>query len=161
MRGRRIWPLARCTLTICFRLPAMPNVRVSVLAALPLVASCASHHSTPQPSPAALSPRCQAVSDSIATITELAALPEGGVRDVGRYRMPSLPAGTPSGTRVLIRYVARPDGTAEPGTIEIRGIDDAGFRSRALTAIRSVRLLPASIDGCPVRSRVDVYTTKL
>lgn len=138
-----------------------PNVRTRLLAALTLVAACASHPGTPQPLPAALSPRCQAVTDSIAAVTELGALPEGGFREAGRYRMPSLPANTPSGTRVLIRYVARPDGTAEPGTIEIRGIEDAGFRSRALTAIRSVHLLPASIDGCPVRSRVDVYTTKL
>jgi len=145
----------------CLTMPFTPDVRILVLPALAFVAACGSRAITPQPSPVALSPRCQAVADSVATITELAALPEGSFRGGATYRTPSLPADTPSGTRVLVRYVVRPDSTAEPKTVEIQGVEDAGFRAQALMGIRRLRLQPATIDGCPVRSRVDIYTTKM
>ena len=143
----------------------IPTLSVRALVALGsaalLITACVSHPKTAAAPAPALSPRCQAVVDSVGAITDLASLPQGGLASPRGFSMPTLPASTPSGTRVLLRYVARPDGTAEPGTVEILGIDDAGFRAQALMRIRRLRLLPAKVDGCPVRSRVDYYITKM
>jgi hypothetical protein len=104
--------------------------------------------------------RCQAINDSLASISELAALPEGGFRDAGTYRSPRLPAGTRKGTQVLVRYVSGSDGVPEPGVVAITGTGDATFREQAAARIRGVRLLPGRVEGCAVRSRIDVYITK-
>lgn len=121
--------------------------------------ACASRpQATPQPAPDA--ERCRAINDSLAAEINLGALPEGGFRDSHGYRSPPLPADTPKGDMVLVRYVARPDGTPEPETLVVAGTVDPGFRDQALAAIQGVRLLPARIEGCAVRSRVDVYIMK-
>ena len=134
---------------------------LSLLAFLALGASlaCAPRpRAAPHPAPDAA--RCQAINDSLAAVTSLGELPQGSLRDSSGYRAPDPPSDVASGDMVLIRYVARPDGTPEPETLVIAGTGDTAFRDRALAGIQGVRLLPARIEGCPVRSRVDVYNTK-
>jgi len=135
-------------------------MRRLVFAATLFIIACGSHSTAPQPASVALSPRCQAVADSMGAITDLDALPEGAFAN-SHVRTPTAPATVTPGTRILLRYVARPDGTAEPGTVEIRGTADPAFRAQALRQTNRLRLLPATVDGCPVRSRVDVYLTKM
>lgn len=135
--------------------------RALLLPAIGLLAACASRtRVAPTSGAAALPARCQAINDSLAALSDLAVLPEGGFQNGGAYRSPRLPEAMPKGTRVLVRYVAGPDGAAEPGTVQITGTDDAAFRDQALASVRGVRLLPGRIAGCPARSRVDVYITK-
>lgn len=138
----------------------MSHRTMSVTAIAALLAACASRAAVaPAPSMASTA-RCRAINDSVAASSDLAALPEGGFRDGAAYRSPRLPAGTPKGTRVLVRYVSSPEGAPELGLVEIGGTDDAAFREQAIASIRGVRLLPGRVAGCPVRSRVDVYITK-
>jgi hypothetical protein len=135
------------------------TIRALSIAALGASLACAPRpRAAPQPAPDA--ERCRAINDSLTAETNLAALPEGGFRDSNGYRSPPLPADTPKGDMVLVRYVVRPDGTAEPETLVIAGTEDAGFREQALAGIQRLRLVPARIEGCPVRSRIDVYITK-
>jgi hypothetical protein len=112
------------------------------------------------PQPVRDAAHCQAINDSLTAVTNLGELPEGSFRDSSGYRSPDLPSDVQKGDMVLVRYVARPDGSPEPETLVIAGTGDAEFRDRALEGIARLRLVPARIDGCPVRSRVDLYLTK-
>jgi hypothetical protein len=133
--------------------------RTLSLAALGASLACAPRpRAAPQPAPDAA--RCGAINDSLIAVTNLGELPQGSFRDSSGYRSPGLPSDMRKGDMVLVRYVARPDGTAEPETLVIAGTADEGFRDRALEGIARLRLVPARIEGCPVRSRVDLYLTK-
>lgn len=136
--------------------------RALAVTTIGLLTACTSRATAaPASSSVAATARCQFINDSLATISDIATLPQGIFRDGRDYRAPKLPTNIPKGTNVLIRFVTGSDGAAEPGTVQITGTDDASFRQQAIANLRGVRLLPARIDGCAVRSRVDVFITKI
>jgi hypothetical protein len=93
-------------------------------------------------------PRCAAISDTLSKYVSTDALPTatftGDTRDL-RSRAPA--------TAVSVDFVVRPDGTADPETVDVIGGSNSGFDQAVAQFVASNRFVPGQTNGCPVLSR--------
>ena len=95
-----------------------------------------------------LDPRCAAISDTLSKYVSSDALPPatftGDTRDL-RSRAPA--------TAVSVDFVVRPDGTADPTTVDVIGDTNSGFDQAVAQFAASNRFVPGQASGCSVLSR--------
>ena len=77
------------------------------------------------PRPAAVSPECAAASDSLSKYVSVDALPFAHL--IGTPRVLPVPPSLRRGDSIAVEFVVRPDGLADPSTVEIIGSNDQGF----------------------------------
>jgi hypothetical protein len=58
-------------------------------------------------------------------------------------------------TTVMLRFVVGPEGTPEPGTLELARAAPLAFIKAAFESLNRQRFAPATVNGCPVAQQVD------
>jgi hypothetical protein len=91
------------------------------------------------------------MSDTLSKYVSSDALPEAGF--AGDTRALRSAAPIRAGQSILVSFVVRPTGLADPDLVEIVGVDDPNFERAATTFAQSNRFVPGQVNGCNVLSR--------
>jgi hypothetical protein len=113
------------------------------------VAACASG-----PRPVAISPACAGVSDSVSKYVSIDALPFAHI--IGTPRVLPVPPTLRRGDSIAVQFVVRPDGMADPTSVEITGSNDQAFARNVLRFVTESRFMPATVSGCNVLSKYNL-----
>jgi hypothetical protein len=60
------------------------------------------------------------------------------------------------GDSIAVEFVVRPDGLADPTTVEITGSNDQAFARNVLRFVTESRFMPATVTGCNVLSKYNL-----
>jgi hypothetical protein len=60
------------------------------------------------------------------------------------------------GDSIAVEFVVRPDGLADPSTVEIIGSNDQGFARQVLRFATESRFIPERVMGCNVLSKYNL-----
>jgi hypothetical protein len=102
--------------------------------------------------------RCAAVSDSLSKYVSQDALPLAHL--VGAPVLPGRPAALGPGDSVYVDFAVRPNGLADPSTIQISGVSDPDFVRGVTTFAAQSRFSPAQIQGCSVVSKYNLVVKR-
>lgn len=127
-----------------FLLLASAGVTITVLA-------CAG--ASPPP-PAPVSPACAALSDSLSKYVSMDALPFAHL--IGTPTVLPVPPSLRRGDSIAVEFVVRPDGLADPGSVEITGSNDQAFAKQVLRFVTESRFIPERVQGCNVMSKYNL-----
>jgi hypothetical protein len=106
------------------------------------------------PRPLAVSPACAAASDSLSKYVSKDALPFAHI--IGTPRVLPVPPALRRGDSVAVEFVVRPNGLADPTSVEITGSNDQAFARDVLRFVTESRFIPASVTGCNVLSKYNL-----
>jgi len=106
------------------------------------------------PRPLGVTPECAAASDSLTKYVSRDALPFAHL--VGTPRVLPVPPGLRRGDSVAVEFVVQPSGFGDPGSVEIMGSTDPGFRRDVLRFVSQSRFIPATVTGCSVTSKYNL-----
>jgi hypothetical protein len=106
------------------------------------------------PRPAAVAPECAAASDSLSKYVSVDALPFAHL--IGTPRVLPVPPSLRRGDSIAVEFVVRPDGLADPSTVEIIGSNDQGFARQVLRFVTESRFIPERVMGCNVLSKYNL-----
>jgi hypothetical protein len=98
--------------------------------------------------------RCAGVADSVAKYVSTDALPFAHL--AGNPRVLPAPPALRRGDSVLVEFVVRPDGLADPGSMEISGPNDPSFAQSVVRFMTSSSFIPGRMNGCNVPSRYNL-----
>jgi hypothetical protein len=101
--------------------------------------------------PLPVDPRCAAMSDTLSKYVSADALPEAGF--AGDTRVLRGAAPLRAGQTILVSFVVRPNGFADPDLVEIVGPNDPAFQRAVTSFAQSNRFVPGQSNGCNVVSR--------
>jgi hypothetical protein len=102
--------------------------------------------------------RCSAVSDSLSKYVSQDALPLAHM--LGTPVPPGRPAALMPGDSVYVEFAVRPNGVADPGTIQISGPSDPDFVRNVTAFAAQGRFSPARIEGCSVVSKYNLVVKR-
>jgi hypothetical protein len=125
------------------------NRAALVLALTLAVVACGGRSVSLAPLP--VDPRCAAMSDTLSKYVSSDALPEASF--TGDTRALRSAAPLRAGQSILVSFVVRPNGLADPDLVEIVGADDPNFERAATAFAQSNRFVPGQVNGCNVLSR--------
>ena len=120
-----------------------------------VAAGCAS-----APHPVAVAPQsaaCAALSDTLSKYISQDALPLAHL--MADTRPPAPPAGLSAADTVVVEFLVRYDGTADPASIDIVGSNDPAFRTAVTAFAARSRFAAAQVNGCNVQSRYSLTFT--
>jgi len=103
------------------------------------------------PRPVTVSPACAAASDSLSKYVSIDALPFAHL--IGTPRVLPVPLSVRLGDSITVEFVVRPDGLADPSTVEITGSNDQAFSGQVLRFVTESRFIPERVMGCNVLSK--------
>lgn len=106
------------------------------------------------PRPVALSPECAAASDSLSKYVSIDALPFAHL--IGTPRVLPVPPSLRRGDSISVEFVVRPDGLADPSSVEIIGSNDQSFSRQVLQFVTESRFIPERGMGCNVLSKYNL-----
>jgi len=110
------------------------------------------------PRPIAISPaeraRCAGVADSVSKYVSTDALPFAHL--AGNPRVLPAPPALRRGDSVFVEFVVRPDGLADPSSIEITGPNDPSFQQNVLRFMTASSFIPGRVNACNVPSRYNL-----
>jgi hypothetical protein len=106
------------------------------------------------PRPLTVSPACAGVSDSLSKYVSMDALPFAHI--IGTPRVLPVPPTLRRGDSIAVEFVVRPDGLADPTTVEITGSKDQAFARNVLRFVTESRFMPATVTGCNVLSKYNL-----
>ena len=139
-------------------LPKMASMNRSfvVLASATLtVLGCASGGG---PRPISISPaeraRCAGVADSVSKYVSTDALPFAHL--AGNPRVLPAPPALRRGDSVFVEFVVRPDGLADPSSMDITGPNDPSFQQNVLRFMTASSFIPGRVNACNVPSRYNL-----
>jgi hypothetical protein len=133
------------------------KTRIFVVCCVGLVQACAGR--SPEIGlPSAEAVRCAAVSDSLSKYVSQDALPLAHM--VGTPVLPGRPAALMPGDSVYVEFAVRPDGLADPSTIQISGPSDPNFVRNITTFAAQGRFTAAQVDGCSVVSKYNLVVKR-
>lgn len=106
------------------------------------------------PRPLTVSPACAAASDSVSKYVSVDALPFAHI--IGTPRVLPVPPTLRRGDSIAVEFLVRPDGVADPTTVEITGSNDQAFTRSVLQFVTESRFMPATVTGCNVPSKYNL-----
>jgi hypothetical protein len=102
--------------------------------------------------------RCAAASDSLSKYVSQDALPLAHI--IGTPLLPRSPAALASGDSVYVEFVVRPNGVADPATLQITGVSDPDFVRSVNAFAAQSRFSPAQMQGCSVVSKYNLVVKR-
>jgi hypothetical protein len=102
--------------------------------------------------------RCAAVSDSLSKYVSQDALPLAHL--VGTPLLPGRPAALNPGDSVYVEFAVRPNGLADPSTIQITGVSDPLFTRNVTAFAAQSHFSPAQMQGCSVVSKYNLVVKR-
>jgi TonB-like protein len=121
---------------------------------LPMTASLTLVACASGPRPLAISPACADMSDSVAKYVSVDALPFAHL--IGTPRVLPVPPTLRRGDSIAVEFVVRPDGVADPSSVQITGSNDQAFARNVLRFVTESRFTPATVTGCNVLSKYNL-----
>jgi hypothetical protein len=106
------------------------------------------------PRPVTASPECAAASDSLSKYVSIDALPFAHL--IGTPRVLPVPPSVRRGDSITVEFVVRPDGLADPSSVEITGSNDQTFARQVLRFVTESRFIPERVMGCNVLSKYNL-----
>src|SRR4051812_1734203 len=122
-----------------------------------LVAACAGRSPSVAVAPAEAI-RCAAASDSLSKYVSQDALPLAHI--IGTPVLPRSPAALAPGDSVYVEFVVRPNGVADPATLQISGLSDPDFARSVNAFAAQSRFSPAQLQGCSVMSKYNLVVKR-
>jgi hypothetical protein len=104
--------------------------------------------------PPAEAARCASVQDTLSKYISTDALPFAHL--IGTPRVLPAPPALRRGDSIAVEFVVRPDGLADPSSVDIAGSNDPGFARSVLQFVTESRFIPARVSGCDVLSRYNL-----
>jgi hypothetical protein len=104
--------------------------------------------------PPAEAARCASVQDTLSKYISTDALPFAHM--IGTPRVLPAPPALRRGDSIAVDFVVRPDGLADPSSVDIAGSNDPGFVRSVLRFVTESRFIPARVSGCDVLSRYNL-----
>jgi hypothetical protein len=101
-----------------------------------------------------ISPACAGVSDSLSKYVSMDALPFAHI--IGTPRVLPVPPTLRRGDSIAVEFVVRPEGLADPATVQITGSNDQTFARNVLRFVTESRFIPATVTGCNVLSKYNL-----
>ena len=98
--------------------------------------------------------RCVGVSDSLSKYISTDALPFAHL--VGTPRVLPVPPALRRGDSVFVEFLVRPDGLADPSSVEITGSSDQTFARNVLRFVTGSQFIPGRVTGCNVLSKYNL-----
>jgi hypothetical protein len=102
--------------------------------------------------------RCAAVSDTLSKYVSQDALPLAHL--LGTPVLPRTPAALGPGDSVYVEFVVRPNGAADPATLQIAGVSDPDFVRSVNAFAAQSRFSPAQMQGCSVMSKYNLVVKR-
>ena len=106
------------------------------------------------PRPMTVSPACAGVADSVSKYVSVDALPFAHI--IGTPRVLPVPPTLRRGDSVTVEFLVRPDGVADPASVQITGSNDQAFSRDVLRFVTESRFIPATVTGCNVPSKYNL-----
>ena len=75
---------------------------------------------------------------------------------IGTPRVLPVPPSLRRGDSIAVEFVVRPDGLADPSSVEIIGSKDQAFARQVLRFVTESRFIPERVMGCNVLSKYNL-----